>query len=122
MRRELRRWRLHRRSDKTLTDLAHMFNPVLQGQINKLLRALLSVRVASELPPPQRHAREVGHAEIQRVRLFWRDLRVPGFAGDSAMQSGIRTGFPQRMAVLEGLERQQRALRCPKLRERHRSL
>ena len=34
MRRELRRWRLHRRSDKTLTDLAHMLNPVLQGQIN----------------------------------------------------------------------------------------
>ena len=34
MRRELRRWRLHRRSDKTLTDLAHILNPVLQGQIN----------------------------------------------------------------------------------------
>ncbi len=34
MRRELRRWRLHRRSDKTLTDLAHMLNPVLRGQIN----------------------------------------------------------------------------------------
>jgi len=34
MRRELRRWRLHRRSDKTLTDLARMLNPVLQGQIN----------------------------------------------------------------------------------------
>jgi RNA-directed DNA polymerase len=34
MRRELRRWRLHRRSDKTLTDLAGMLNPVIQGQIN----------------------------------------------------------------------------------------
>ena len=32
--RELRRWPLHRRNDKTLTDPAHMLNPVLQGQIN----------------------------------------------------------------------------------------
>ena len=34
MRREMRRWGLQRRSDKTLTDLARMFNPVLQGWIN----------------------------------------------------------------------------------------
>jgi RNA-directed DNA polymerase len=31
MRREMRRWRLHLRPDKTLTDLARMFNVVLQG-------------------------------------------------------------------------------------------
>lgn len=34
MRHELRRRRLHRRSDKTLTDLAGILNPVIQGQIN----------------------------------------------------------------------------------------
>jgi RNA-directed DNA polymerase len=34
MRREMRRWSLHRRTDKTLTDLARMFNAVLRGWIN----------------------------------------------------------------------------------------
>jgi len=34
MRREMRRWSVDRRSDKTLTDLALMFNVVLQGWIN----------------------------------------------------------------------------------------
>jgi RNA-directed DNA polymerase len=36
MRREIRRWRLHLRSDKTLTDLARMFNTVIRGWINYL--------------------------------------------------------------------------------------
>jgi RNA-directed DNA polymerase len=34
MRREMRRWRIACRSDKTLTDLARMFNVVLRGWIN----------------------------------------------------------------------------------------
>ncbi|MGH8402034.1 MAG: group II intron reverse transcriptase/maturase [Gammaproteobacteria bacterium] len=34
MRREIRSWRLQRRSDKTLGDLARMFNVVVQGWIN----------------------------------------------------------------------------------------
>jgi RNA-directed DNA polymerase len=34
MGRELRSWRLNCRSDKTLGDLAHMFNSVVQGWIN----------------------------------------------------------------------------------------
>lgn len=34
MRREIRQWSLHRRSDKTLQDLARMFNPIVQGWIN----------------------------------------------------------------------------------------
>jgi RNA-directed DNA polymerase len=34
MRREIRRWRLHERSDKTLGDLARMFNMIVQGWIN----------------------------------------------------------------------------------------
>ena len=34
MRQTMRRWQLERRTDKTLIDLAHMFNPVLRGWIN----------------------------------------------------------------------------------------
>jgi RNA-directed DNA polymerase len=34
MRQQIRRWRLHDRSDKTLEDLARMFNPIVQGWIN----------------------------------------------------------------------------------------
>lgn len=34
MRRTMRRWRLHLRSDKSLEDLARMFNPVIRGWIN----------------------------------------------------------------------------------------
>jgi RNA-directed DNA polymerase len=33
-RRELRHWHLHTRSDKSLEDLARMFNPVLRGWVN----------------------------------------------------------------------------------------
>lgn len=34
MRRTMRGWRLHQRSDKTLEDLSRMFNPILRGWIN----------------------------------------------------------------------------------------
>jgi RNA-directed DNA polymerase len=34
MRRTMRSWRLHRRSDKNLDDLSRMFNPILRGWIN----------------------------------------------------------------------------------------
>jgi RNA-directed DNA polymerase len=34
MRRVMRSWRLHLRSDKTLEDLSRMFNPILRGWIN----------------------------------------------------------------------------------------
>jgi RNA-directed DNA polymerase len=34
MRRTMRRWRLHLRSDKSLDDLSRMFNPILRGWIN----------------------------------------------------------------------------------------
>jgi len=34
MRQTIRSWRLHLRSDKTLDDLAHMFNPILRGWVN----------------------------------------------------------------------------------------
>jgi hypothetical protein len=34
MRREIRTWRLHRRSDTSLSGLAERVNPVVQGWIN----------------------------------------------------------------------------------------
>lgn len=54
MRREMRRWGLHRRSDKSLTDLARMFNAVLQGWINYYGRFY-----KSELYPIFRHLNEI---------------------------------------------------------------
>ena len=81
MRREMRRWRLTCRTDKTLTDLARMFNIVLQGWINYYGRFYKSM-----LYPVFRHlnehAREVGNEEIQtacvatpaRARRFIADV------------------------------------------------
>jgi RNA-directed DNA polymerase len=43
MRREVRRWRLHLRPDKTLTDLARIFNPIIQGWVNYYGRLYRSV-------------------------------------------------------------------------------
>ncbi len=34
MRQTIRSWRLHRRSDKSLSDLSHIFNPILRGWMN----------------------------------------------------------------------------------------
>jgi RNA-directed DNA polymerase len=34
MRQTIRQWRLHLKTDKTLGDFSHMFNPVLRGWIN----------------------------------------------------------------------------------------
>jgi hypothetical protein len=34
MRRPMRSWGLHNRSDKSLEELARMFNPVIQGWMN----------------------------------------------------------------------------------------
>jgi RNA-directed DNA polymerase len=54
MRREIRRWRLHLRADKTLTDLARMFNAVLRGWINYYGRFYKSM-----LYPTFRHLNEI---------------------------------------------------------------
>jgi RNA-directed DNA polymerase len=34
MRQEMRSWKVHLRSDKTLEDISHMFNPILRGWLN----------------------------------------------------------------------------------------
>jgi RNA-directed DNA polymerase len=45
MRREVRRWRLHLRPDKTIGDLARIFNPIIQGWINYYGRFYRSVLI-----------------------------------------------------------------------------
>lgn len=54
MRREIRRWGLHRRSGTTLTDLARKFNPAIRGWINYYGRFYKSM-----LNPTFRHLNEI---------------------------------------------------------------
>jgi Group II intron, maturase-specific domain len=55
MPRELYRWRLHPRPDKTLTDLARILNPIIQGWIN--YRPLLQQSADDRLKRIQHRAR-----------------------------------------------------------------
>ena len=64
MRREMRSWRLNVRSDKTLGDLARMFNKVVQGWINYYGRFYKSGLYPTP-QPHQRVSRAMGQAEIQ---------------------------------------------------------
>ncbi len=50
IRREIRNWKLHERSDKTLGDLARMFNAIVQGWINYYARFYKSALYASLRP------------------------------------------------------------------------
>ena len=52
LRREMRRWRVARRSDKTLTDLALMFNRQLQGWLGRRRGAVSALRLMVSSPPP----------------------------------------------------------------------
>ncbi len=58
MRREMRRWRVNLRSDKTLTDLALMFNRQLQGWSGSTARRRVSLAADGLLAA----ARRTGHA------------------------------------------------------------
>jgi RNA-directed DNA polymerase len=81
MRREMRRWCLHLRSDKTLTDLARMFNVVIQGWINYYGRFYKSM-----LYPVFRHLNEilVRWAMRKYKRLRRRPQRARRFIADVA--------------------------------------
>ncbi|MEA2232907.1 MAG: RNA-directed polymerase [Solirubrobacteraceae bacterium] len=81
MRREMRRWRLHLRPDKTLTDLARIFNVVLQGWINYYGRFYKSM-----LYPVFRHLNEilVRWAMRKYKRLRRRPQRARRFIADVA--------------------------------------
>lgn len=74
MRREIRRWRLHLRSDKTLTDLARMFNTVIRGWINYYGRFHKSA-----LHPTFRHLNEIltrwAMRKYKRLRYYRRRAR-----------------------------------------------
>ena len=63
MHRTLRQWRLHRRTDKKLSDLAHMFNPIMRGWL-PLLRTVLPVGPVSVSQPLQPDLGEVDAAEV----------------------------------------------------------
>jgi RNA-directed DNA polymerase len=81
MRREMRRWRLHLRPDKTLTDLARMLNIVLQGWINYYGRFYKSM-----LYPVFRHLNEllVRWAMRKYKRLRRHQTRARRFLADVA--------------------------------------
>lgn len=81
MRRELRSWRLHRRSDKSLTDLARMFNAIVQGWINYYGRFYPSM-----LYPTLRHINTylVRWAMGKYKRLRRRHRRARQFLADVA--------------------------------------
>jgi RNA-directed DNA polymerase len=74
MRREIRHWRLHERSDKTLADLARMFNTVIQGWINYYGRFYKSM-----LYPTFRHLNEIlvrwAMRKYKRMRFHQRRAR-----------------------------------------------
>jgi RNA-directed DNA polymerase len=74
MRREIRHWRVHERSDKTLTDLARMFNTVIQGWINYYGRFYKSM-----LYPTFRHLNEIlvrwAMRKYKRLRFHSRRAR-----------------------------------------------
>jgi group II intron reverse transcriptase/maturase len=78
MRGTLRSWALHNRSDKSLEDLARMFNPVVQGWINYYAQFYKSA-----LYPTLRHVDRVlsplGGAEIQEAA--WASAASGALAG-----------------------------------------
>ena len=87
MRREMRRWGVARRSDKTLTDLALMFNTTLQGWINYYGRFYKSM-----LYPVFRHLNEtlVRWAMRKYKRLRRHRTRARRFIADvSRRQPGL---------------------------------
>jgi RNA-directed DNA polymerase len=81
LRREMRRWRVNCRSDKTLTDLALMFNRQLQGWMNYYGRFYKSM-----LYPVFRHINDtlVRWAMRKYKRLRRHKTRARGFIADVA--------------------------------------
>ena len=71
IRQEMRRWRLPERSDKSLEDLSHMFNPVLRGWINYYSRYYKSA-----LSPTLRH--------FNRLLVGWATRKYKRLATPSA--------------------------------------
>jgi RNA-directed DNA polymerase len=74
IRQQIRRWRLHRRTEKTLTDLARMFNTVIAGWINYYGRYHKSALYATF-----RHLNEIivrwAMRKYKRLRYHYRRAR-----------------------------------------------
>ena len=88
--REIRSWHITRRSDKTLTDLARMFNPIVQGWINYYGRFY-----KSWLYPVLRHINDglVRWAMRKYKRLHGHTRQSEGMAGESR-QTSARPSSP----------------------------
>ncbi len=84
MRREMRSWRVARRSDKTLTDLALMFNRQLQGWSGSTARRRVSLAADGLLAAARRtgHAHSCASGSPQDIRWSIFD------AGQAAAVSG----------------------------------
>jgi RNA-directed DNA polymerase len=74
IRQQIRRWRVHRRTEKTLTDLARMFNTVIMGWINYYGRYHKSALYSTF-----RHFNEIivrwAMRKYKRLRYHWRRAR-----------------------------------------------
>ena len=62
----MRRWKLHRRSDKSLDELAQMIQPSIKG-MDQLLRQLLQVSPVPDLSASEQYSCSVGNPEIQKI-------------------------------------------------------
>lgn len=83
IRKEIRSWKLHERSDKTLGDLARMFNAVVQGWINYYGRFYRSALYRSLRPLNEYLAR---WAERKYKRLHRHQRRARGFIAGVALR------------------------------------
>jgi len=77
--REIRRWALHHRSDKSLDELARMYNP-RHPRLDRLLQPLLSDAVATDPQADRRLCHSMGSPQVQ--------------ADDSSDQGGTRLVRP----------------------------
>lgn len=84
--REIRSWHIARRSDKTLLDLAHMFNPVVQGWINFYGRFYKSMLL---LVLRRINDRLVRWAMRKYKRLHGHYLRALGWLADVARRAPV---------------------------------
>jgi RNA-directed DNA polymerase len=79
--REIRRWRLHRLSDKTVTDLARSIN-VIRPRVDQLLRAILPLRVVRLLRRINEYLIRWAMRKYKRLRR--RPARARRFLADVA--------------------------------------
>ena len=98
---EIRSWHLARRSDKSLDDLARMFNSIVQGWINYYGRFYRSA--VALLPPPAQHAPgAVGHPEIQAAQTPGTTRHGVAGRDRSPISPPVRALAPRRTVLTAG--------------------